>query len=144
MPFAYYYQYFYELNVAYYEGYKQYAKWDYKMAQKRFAFKFNNPTSQEFYIVVETLSPRNFPRACPYNTFLNTYLRNQAGHQVGKTGFVGNGLFHDTRGFYGQNFPAGQYDFQIYNWNWDNKKQVAEFTVSVFAKKQAITVQKYA
>lgn len=112
------------------------------MAQQVFGFTLTNPVSQEFYITVETLSPRNFPRACPFNTFINTYLLKD-GEQLGGIGYVGNGLYHSTKGHHGEPSPAGQYDFQVYNWNWPEKKQVVDFTVSMYAKKQAVTVEKY-
>lgn len=137
MPFDYYMSYFYELNVAYYEPYVQIKRTDYHMAQKVFAFNINNPVNQEFYITVETQSPRNYPRACPFNTFLNTYLHHN-GKQIGKVGFVGNGLYHDTRGFHGKHMAPGAYDFQIYNWNWDSKKQEVDFTLSIYAKQKAL------
>lgn len=115
------------------------------MAQKVFGFKINNPTNQEFYITVETLSSRNYPRSCvnQFNTFINTYLRNPSNQLVDGIGFVGNGLYHSTKGFYGQQSPAGTYDFQIYNWNWDKTQQVVEYSLAIHAKNGGVTLQKY-
>lgn len=141
MDFDYYFSYFQELNVAYHEEYAQIQRWDYKMAQQVFSFTLDNPVDQEFYISVETLSLRNFPRACPFNTFINTYLFKDRA-QIGGIGFVGNGLYHNTKGHYGKPSAAGQYVFQIYNWNWPEKKQVVDFTVTMYGKKQAVGVTK--
>lgn len=140
MPFDYYMKYFYILSVAYDEPYKYEKRWNYKMAKKILYFTVDNPQDQQVYITVETLSPRNYPRSCPFNTFINTYMRNDKGDLIGGTGYVGNGFYHNTKGRYGHKLKKGVYDFIIYNWNWDKYKQVVQFSLTVHAVEAAVVV----
>lgn len=149
MPFNYYMDYFYQLNVAYYQDYNYIIRKNYKMAQKHFVFIFDNPTSQQVYVTVETLSERNFPRhaSCQENAFLNMFLYQRTGGswtKLGNTEFIGKGLHHSTSGLHGTDLPAGKYRFDIYNWNWDSKKQEEYITVSHYAQyKNLVQFKKY-
>ena len=100
---------------------------------------FNNPVDQEFYVMAETYSDRNYPRTCDPSNNSVIYLMDKSYNSVGSYGFIGwSGM--GFVGKPGEKLPAG--DYLVYIVNQGYKTKAADLSIMWYFLDQKGTISK--
>lgn len=89
LPFDLYVTEFWGASVALYQPYKGFHQENYMQSVRSQTFTVNNPAEQEFYVMAETYSDRNFPRTCNPENNSVLYMYGPDNKMVGTYGFIG-------------------------------------------------------
>lgn len=106
---------FHSTSIAFYDNYQGYTSVDVNYKGKQKYYTLTNPVDQEGYVVLDTYSNRNYPRAskCKPNTQFGLFL------------YSGSTLLERTSTYYygfgtigepGKIMKAGTYKIMLYNW----------------------------
>lgn len=99
-------------QFAVYEDFAYSHKWSFSQRSQWLDIEINNPVRQKLYLTVETLSPRMSPYTCTPDHWVNLYLNDPSGRQIGDIGYIGWLFFHATLGtgpLYDNELDAGTY-----------------------------------
>jgi len=99
---------------------------------------FNNPIEQEFYIMGETYSNRNFPRTCDPNNNSVVYLFDKSYNMIGSYGYIGTSGM-GFLGSPGKKLPAGDYIVYVVNQGYQTK--AADLSIMWYFVDQAGTIK---
>jgi len=125
-------------SISLYQAYKGFHQENIVLSTRTKVYSFNNPVTQEMYVMAETYSNRNFPRTCDPGNNAVVYLMDKSYNMIGSYGFVG------ARGFgfvgkTGQKLPAGDYIIYLVNQAYETK--AADLSVMWYFLDQKGTVK---